>query len=177
MVSEPLLALFPMWFLTYKYKGEQYTCVVNGQTGKVVAGVPLAKYKFAIFCTVLAIVTIALGLIASLTLSITEPVYLIYLAIFAIGQLGIGIAEFERARKSVMRSKSSVTRITGAPPSYIGFDEPGLFSILENNPRCCFVLEEIEKAHQSEKVIIFDACPLVKTIPENYLKKIMLPLP
>ncbi|MCQ2467091.1 MAG: hypothetical protein MJ166_06190 [Clostridia bacterium] len=111
MVSEPLLALFPMWFLTYKYKGEQYTCVVNGQTGKVVAGVPLAKYKFAIFSTVLAIVTIALGLIASLTLSITEPVYLIYLAIFAIGQLGIGIAEFERARKSVMRSKSSITRM------------------------------------------------------------------
>lgn len=34
------LAMFPAWFVTYEYKGTHNTIIVNGQTGKIVCGVP-----------------------------------------------------------------------------------------------------------------------------------------
>ncbi len=38
-------ALLPAWFLTFRYKEEAYTILVNGQTGKVVGTVPTDKKK------------------------------------------------------------------------------------------------------------------------------------
>lgn len=110
MVSEPLLALLPMWFLTYKYQGELYTCIVNGQTGKVVAGIPLAKKKFTSFCLTLAIVSTIVAVGISVFLAISQPQFLIYIFILALSQLGVGIAGFRSAKRSLMRSRSSVTR-------------------------------------------------------------------
>lgn len=37
-------ALFPVWFLTFKYMGKQYTILVNGQTGKTVGAVPYSMF-------------------------------------------------------------------------------------------------------------------------------------
>ena len=36
-------AMFPAWFITYFYKGQFNTILVNGETGKVVCGVPWNK--------------------------------------------------------------------------------------------------------------------------------------
>ncbi|MBO4636148.1 MAG: hypothetical protein J5685_03280 [Clostridiales bacterium] len=38
-------ALFPVWFLRYKYKDLNYTFVVNGQTGEVSGSVPYSNIK------------------------------------------------------------------------------------------------------------------------------------
>lgn len=38
-----------------------------------------------------------------------------------------------------------ISKLIGAPPGYVGHDEPGVFSILEDNPNTVFVFEEIEK--------------------------------
>lgn len=36
-------AMFPAWFITYRHKGQHNTILVNGETGKVVCGVPWNK--------------------------------------------------------------------------------------------------------------------------------------
>ena len=41
-------ALFPVWFLRYKYKDLNYTFVVNGQTGEVSGSVPYSPVKRAL---------------------------------------------------------------------------------------------------------------------------------
>ena len=38
--NEISYAMFPVWFATYFYKGQHNTIMVNGQTGKVVCGLP-----------------------------------------------------------------------------------------------------------------------------------------
>ncbi|SMC54386.1 hypothetical protein SAMN06296952_1684 [Oscillospiraceae bacterium] len=38
-------ALFPAWFVTYRYEENNYVIMVNGQTGKVAGGVPWKKVK------------------------------------------------------------------------------------------------------------------------------------
>lgn len=54
-------ALFPAWFMTFRYKDKPYTMMVNGQTGKLVGAVPFHKSKatsillglFALFACIL----------------------------------------------------------------------------------------------------------------------------
>lgn len=41
-------AMFPAWFITYYHKGKHNTILVNGQSGKVVCGVPWNKVLFFI---------------------------------------------------------------------------------------------------------------------------------
>ena len=41
----PVYAMLPVWFLTFFYDGTPHTVLVNGQTGKVVAGLPWDKKK------------------------------------------------------------------------------------------------------------------------------------
>lgn len=38
-------ALMPMWFLSYKYKGQSYYYAMNGQTGKFGGNLPIDKFK------------------------------------------------------------------------------------------------------------------------------------
>ena len=39
-------AMLPAWFITFKYKGKHNTILVNGDTGKVVCGLPWNKPLF-----------------------------------------------------------------------------------------------------------------------------------
>lgn len=50
-------ALLPAWFLTFRYKNEPYTMLVNGQTGKVVGAVPFDKAKLVSMFVVLAVIS------------------------------------------------------------------------------------------------------------------------
>jgi hypothetical protein len=38
--DEPMKIMLPAWFLTFRYNDKPYTILVNGQTGKVIGGIP-----------------------------------------------------------------------------------------------------------------------------------------
>lgn len=42
--------MLPVWFMTYKYKGDMYEFAINGQTGKIAGTPPLARRKLRMFC-------------------------------------------------------------------------------------------------------------------------------
>lgn len=45
--TKPVTSMLPAWFLTFRYNNQPYTIIVNGQTGKIVGGVPWNKGLFA----------------------------------------------------------------------------------------------------------------------------------
>ncbi|MHA3976179.1 ATP-dependent Clp protease ATP-binding subunit ClpA [Halovulum sp. GXIMD14794] len=56
--------------------------------------------------------------------------------------------EFKRFDMSEYMEKHSVSRLIGAPPGYVGFDQGGLLTdTVDQNPHCVLLLDEIEKAH------------------------------
>ncbi len=60
-------------------------------------------------------------------------------------QLGI---EFVRFDMSEYMEAHSVSRLIGAPPGYVGFDQGGLLTEkITKTPHCLLLLDEIEKAH------------------------------
>lgn len=44
-ITDTHYAMFPAWFFTFRYENMPYTIVVNGQTGKVIAGIPYDKQR------------------------------------------------------------------------------------------------------------------------------------
>jgi len=58
---------------------------------------------------------------------------------------GLPIHRFDM---SEYMEKHTVSRLIGAPPGYVGFDQAGLLTdALRRNPHCVVLLDEIEKAH------------------------------
>lgn len=56
--------------------------------------------------------------------------------------------EFLRFDMSEYMEKHTVSRLIGAPPGYVGFDQGGLLTdAINKNPYCVVILDEIEKAH------------------------------
>ena len=61
--------------------------------------------------------------------------------------LNMGI-EFMRFDMSEYMEKHAVSRLIGAPPGYIGFDQGGILTDgIRKHPFCVLLLDEIEKAH------------------------------
>lgn len=55
---------------------------------------------------------------------------------------------FERYDMSEYMEKHSVSRLIGAPPGYVGFEQGGLLTeAIRKNPHSVLLLDEIEKAH------------------------------
>lgn len=54
---------------------------------------------------------------------------------------------FIRLDMSDYMEKHSISRLTGAPPGYVGYDNGGLVDQIEKNPQSVVVFDEIEKAH------------------------------
>ncbi|MXP66008.1 ATP-dependent Clp protease ATP-binding subunit ClpA [Roseomonas sp. M0104] len=60
--------------------------------------------------------------------------------------LGIELTRFDM---SEYMERHSVSRLIGAPPGYVGFDQGGLLTdAVDQHPHCVLLLDEIEKAHQ-----------------------------
>ncbi|MFN8673679.1 MAG: ATP-dependent Clp protease ATP-binding subunit ClpA [Candidatus Sericytochromatia bacterium] len=56
--------------------------------------------------------------------------------------------EFIRFDMSEYMEKHTVSRLIGAPPGYVGFDQGGLLTDqIHRHPHCVLLLDEIEKAH------------------------------
>jgi ATP-dependent Clp protease ATP-binding subunit ClpA len=59
--------------------------------------------------------------------------------------LGVKLLRFDM---SEYMERHSVSRLIGAPPGYVGFDQGGLLTDgVDQNPYCVLLLDEIEKAH------------------------------
>ncbi|PXA85890.1 ATP-dependent Clp protease ATP-binding subunit ClpA [Nostoc sp. 3335mG] len=59
--------------------------------------------------------------------------------------LGIPLQRFDM---SEYMERHSVSRLIGAPPGYVGFDQGGLLTdAVDQQPHCVLLLDEIEKAH------------------------------
>ena len=57
--------------------------------------------------------------------------------------------EFLRFDMSEYMERHTVSRLIGAPPGYVGFDQGGLLTDgIDQHPHCVLLLDEIEKAHQ-----------------------------
>ncbi len=55
---------------------------------------------------------------------------------------------FKRFDMSEYMEKHAVSRLVGAPPGYVGYDQGGLLTgAIRKNPHCVLLLDEIEKAH------------------------------
>jgi ATP-dependent Clp protease ATP-binding subunit ClpA len=77
------------------------------------------------------------------------------------GPTGVGKTEVARQLASIMgvellrfdmseyMERHTVSRLIGAPPGYVGFDQGGLLTDgVDQHPHCVLLLDEIEKAHQ-----------------------------
>ncbi|WP_194096734.1 ATP-dependent Clp protease ATP-binding subunit ClpA [Marivivens aquimaris] len=59
--------------------------------------------------------------------------------------LGVELIRFDM---SEYMEKHAVSRLIGAPPGYVGFDQGGMLTDkIDQNPHCVLLLDEIEKAH------------------------------
>jgi len=59
--------------------------------------------------------------------------------------MGIPLTRFDM---SEYMERHSVSRLIGAPPGYVGFDQGGLLTdAVDQQPHCVLLLDEIEKAH------------------------------
>ncbi|MBF7687688.1 ATP-dependent Clp protease ATP-binding subunit ClpA [Acinetobacter rathckeae] len=59
--------------------------------------------------------------------------------------LGVELIRFDM---SEYMERHAVSRLIGAPPGYVGFDQGGLLTdAIHKNPHCVLLLDEIEKAH------------------------------
>ena len=56
--------------------------------------------------------------------------------------------ELKRFDMSEYMEKHSLSRLIGAPPGYVGFEQGGLLTdAVDQQPHCVLLLDEIEKAH------------------------------
>ncbi len=61
--------------------------------------------------------------------------------------LSLGVS-FQRFDMSEYQERHTASRLIGAPPGYVGFDQGGLLTeAIVRNPHCVLLLDEIEKAH------------------------------
>jgi len=59
--------------------------------------------------------------------------------------LGVELIRFDM---SEYMERHSISRLIGAPPGYVGFDQGGLLTdSIDQHPHCVLLLDEIEKAH------------------------------
>ncbi len=59
--------------------------------------------------------------------------------------LGVELIRFDMSEYMV---RHTVSRLIGAPPGYVGFDQGGLLTdAVDQHPHCVLLLDEIEKAH------------------------------
>ena len=59
--------------------------------------------------------------------------------------LGVELMRFDM---SEYMEKHAISRLIGAPPGYVGFDQGGMLTDkVDQNPHCVLLLDEIEKAH------------------------------
>ncbi len=70
--NDMVYAMLPAWFITFKYKGKPNTILVNGDSGKVVCGLP---WKKVLFFTLLILLGILITVATFFVFRATLPVF------------------------------------------------------------------------------------------------------
>lgn len=111
-IKELKYVLLPAWFLTFRYEDEAYTFLVNGQTGKVVGGVPFYKGNVILLISMLsAILTmICTPIVKSFLEMDIDDVgdFIMIIGVVAVSALLAGLKNFKKIKQSIELSKSKV---------------------------------------------------------------------
>jgi ATP-dependent Clp protease ATP-binding subunit ClpA len=79
--------------------------------------------------------------------------------------LGLELIRFDM---SEYMERHSISRLIGAPPGYVGFDQGGLLTDkIDQNPHCVLLLDEIEKAHPDLYSILLQVMDYGKLTDNN----------
>lgn len=79
--------------------------------------------------------------------------------------LGVELLRFDM---SEYMEKHAVSRLIGAPPGYVGFDQGGLLTDgVDQNPYCVLLLDEVEKAHPDVYNILLQVMDYGKLTDHN----------
>ncbi len=106
-------AMFPAWFLTFRYQDTPYTILVNGQTGKVVGAVPFNKAKVNILFWILGIlasiicIAIAYSLLGASDFDDDIMDIIVYACFGAFLMWSTGASKLKKVKKSIELSRSS----------------------------------------------------------------------
>ena len=75
--------------------------------------------------------------------------------------------EMIRIDMSEYMEKHTVSRLLGAPPGYVGYDEGGqLTDAVRRNPYSVILFDEVEKAHP-EVFNVFSICSTMDELPRT----------
>jgi len=75
---------------------------------------------------------------------------------------------FERIDMSEYMEKHSLSRLIGAPPGYVGYEQGGLLTeMIKKNPHTVLLLDEIEKAHPDIMNILLQVMDGAKLTDNN----------
>lgn len=105
--------LLPAWFMTFRYKNEPYTILVNGQTAKVVGAVPFAKDKLAaVFVAIAVVATLLFSFLGMILFNqyVDMDGRLLVMAVMGIITVySTGIASFASVMKNIKLTKAKKT--------------------------------------------------------------------
>lgn len=105
-------ALLPVWFMTFRYQGEVYTMLVNGQTGKIIGGLPVEKTEIRVkFLTIAALGAIPLISIGFMLESLIGAGFAIMAPLLVVGIFfwGLGVTPILKSRAFRKRTKAKET--------------------------------------------------------------------
>lgn len=105
--------LLPAWFMTFRYKNEPYTILVNGQTGKVVGAVPFTKDKLiTLFIAIAIVASIVFTLIGRLIFNEyvdTDGRLLVIALMGVVSVYSVGIAAYTSVHRNIKLTKAGKT--------------------------------------------------------------------
>ena len=107
--------LLPAWFMTFRYKNEAYTILVNGQTGKVVGAVPFAKDKLIALFVAIAVVCsvlfsfVGMFLFNEYMLEVSEFRIHLFALMAIIAAYSTGIASYVSVIRNIKLTKAKKT--------------------------------------------------------------------
>ena len=99
--NDMIYAMLPVWFITFDHKKKHNTILVNGNTGKVVGGIPFnKKLFFALLFSLGIIVTVAAYYVIGITWAFA-PSSPVFLAIGVIALFSTGIRKIIKVMKNI----------------------------------------------------------------------------
>lgn len=107
-------AMFPAWFMTFRYQQKPYTILVNGQTGKVIGGVPYAKSKVNACVIILGLICSFFCTILSYDILVSDGDDSIFKRVLGLLALSvmffcIGFSRFRKVKKSIELTEDQTT--------------------------------------------------------------------
>ena len=106
-------AMFPAWFLTFRYEDVPYTLLVNGQTEKIIGGIPYDRAKVSTTFAVLAVLItmIATVVMTALLKADDEDAMKLLITILVLSVMGLidGIHNLKKVKESTELTSLSAT--------------------------------------------------------------------